>query len=292
MRGKPWTADDLDRLRAAWPQVLAGRITARELAAQFPGRSKLSLHRQAQKLGVSGSRQPCKRPDNWEQILREKLAEGWHDSEIAALWGIDRRYLGSLRQKLGLPASGLNDRLRQKVAAKTREQCEKAGVRSLAEVRGKAYRDFSISHGWPTTVRPRGVQILELLIAEPCLTRRQICDRLGLMWISTRRNGLKSNDNVNGGTYLSNLMHDGLVIASPRIKYGAGKGQSHRVYSASPLALQMKAEFLNRRNSDDSTKHGSGDTVGQPAVCNKPAGPAPAAARRGSADRRTSRQGG
>jgi hypothetical protein len=254
---KPWTEAERQLLREHWPDVVAKKVLARDLVSKFTGRTLTMLYWQSGKLGLSA--EGWERPDNWIEVLKEKLALGWNDSEIAKIFGISRKYLCEVRNGLGLKASGHSDHYRKKVAAKTREQLAKAGLKSLAEVRGQRLQQFAESYGWPSNLRVRAVQILELLIAEPSLGRRAICEKLGLRWASCRSNGLYSNEVGGGGSYLTNLMKRGLVVKSPRV--GPGYTASC-YYSASPLALQMKADFLRKKDgtqndgpSNDAEQH-------------------------------------
>jgi hypothetical protein len=82
------------------------------------------------------------------------------------------------------------------------------GVASLVEIRWRNARAKLAPHGWPEDLRPREVQILDLLWQRGPQTRRQMCVALGLPWKGSRRS-LKAHG---GGSYLGALMRRGLVI--------------------------------------------------------------------------------
>lgn len=246
---RPWTEQERARLRLVWPDVVAKKKQARDLLPEFPGKTVARLYQQAKRLGITGPHR-IERPKNWKSIIRAKLKLGWADSEIAAVFKVDRRTITDWRHELGLKASGHSDHYRKRVAETTKQQLKKAGLRSLAELRGKAFEGFAEQHGWPRELRPRAVQIIELLMIEQAMTRREICSRLDLRWANTRSNGLHSNVKGGGGSYLGNLMRAGLVICSSRLQLDANPHKACKVYSPSPLAYQMKAAFHSRSESN------------------------------------------
>lgn len=246
-----WTEAETARLVAAWADVRQGTRTARQVLTEFPGRTLQSIRARISMINQAGAVPQKKLPDNWQDLFRQWNAEGWTDAEIADETKVTRRYVSFLRKEMGLPANNLSQRRIDRVKAKTRQQVQAAGCGSLAEVRAKRFQQFAVDHGWPADLRIRGVQILELLLIEPALTRREISDRLGLTWKGARES-LNSNDPE--GSYLANLAARGLVIKSPRVPSGeTGKrkrqGKTVCYYSASPLAHQMKAAFLERQRS-------------------------------------------
>jgi hypothetical protein len=248
-----WTEQETARLVAAWAGVRQGTRTARQVLAEFPGRTLQSIRSRISMIHQAGQVPQKKLPDNWQDLFRQWNAQGWTDADIANETQVTRRYVSFLRKEMGLPDNNLSQLRIERVKAKTREQLAAAGCASLGEVRATRFRQFAVEHGWPEDLRVRGVQILELLLIEPALTRREISDRLGLEWKGARKS-LVSNDPE--GSYLANLAARGLVIKSPRVASGeTGKRKRHGktvcYYSASPLAHQMKAAFLQRRCVED-----------------------------------------
>lgn len=243
---KFWTSDEDEIIREAWPRITSGQIETVSLLASLPGRTLAAIRNRGFSLGLTGRRE--KLVDEWEEILRRLHSEGLHDPEIAKHIGVSRRYCSELRDRLGLKSNAYNELHRRKVAECTRKQVANVGLNSLAEVRSKRFREFAESHGWPSDLRPRAVQILELLLANPAITRREICDGTGMPWKGSRKS-LHSNDPE--GSYLAHLMSRGLVMWSPRLFSGRtgkrkGSGCSDRAYMLTDLAQQMKATFLER----------------------------------------------
>jgi hypothetical protein len=158
-------------------------------------------------------------------------ALGWSDSEIAAKVGCCREYVGELRRKLGLPSNAYNEHYRARVAAKTREQCRKAGVRNLAALRVQRHAEMAKAAGWPGDLRLRHVQILDLLYDHGAKTRREIAEATGMPWKGSRQS-LTSNDPE--GSYLAHLMVRGFVMCLPRKVRQGGQGKNVSLYMIPP----------------------------------------------------------
>lgn len=214
-----------------------GKLSAKRVAEQI-GRTERAVYMFWIIAGV------CRKHRDSQPLqafIREKHPLGWTDGEVAIAWStanptepVSRGWVSEVRrEKCKLPNNALSDRRRRRVAAKTREQCQAAGVKSLAEVRRLAYDKFASRHGWPADLRPRAVQILDLLYQKGPHTRRQIADAIGMPWKGTRKS-LVSNDPE--GSYLAHLIARGLVVASKRAHrvHGQGSGKSCNVYSIAP----------------------------------------------------------
>ena len=171
--------------------------------------------------------------------IREKHALGWHDSEIAAELGLDRRAVCDIRIRIGLPSNALNDRRRDKVRQKTLEQLKSKGLASLAEERVTAYRARARAAGWPEWMPPRAVQILNLLWDRGPMTRLELIrvmrPDLEPSQLSRKRvnKALHCNLEDCGGSYLSALLRTGFVYAVRRGLKQPGKGKSVDVYCLS-----------------------------------------------------------
>lgn len=225
-----WTPEQIETARAN-----RGRLTAAEIA-KLVGKSPSGVHQLFNRLGLSAKRK--QRPELLT-LIKEKHALGWSDAEVAAEWNrlhpddrLAREWICEVRRdKLKLPHNAYSDHRRQKVAAKTREQVAAAGLKTLAEVRVKAFRDFAKRQGWPDDLRPRAVQILKLLYETGPKTRREICDAIGMTWRGSRKS-LCSNDPE--GSYLAHLQARGLVIQLSRVVKGKGSGHSVSKYAVAP----------------------------------------------------------
>lgn len=230
-----WTPLESARLRRDY-----GRVPVEKIAASL-GRTTGSVYQRAAKLRLNKSSRI-----DWTCLdaeIRLLHAGGWTDAEICATLGriagrhVGREAVGARRRVLGLPHNGFSEHRRRTVAAKTKEQLDRAGVATLAELRCQAWGDAARRCGWPRDLRPRAVQILNTLFQRGPMTRRQISDAVGMPWKGSRRS-LVSNDRE--GTYLWNLVHRGLVVRLPRLVKGVGKGRSLHLYA---LALGVAPHF-------------------------------------------------
>lgn len=237
-----FTAEEIGFVKANY-----ATMTAIEIAARL-GRKAESIWRLAIRLGIAGSQ------FEWteERIarLRELHAEGWCDAEIAKDLGACRHNVGTVRKKLGLPrhiggkGEKWHPRQRERHVRETLpKQFATLGVRNPGEIRARSYRRYAAENGWPEDIRPRAVQILNLLAATGVpLTRRQICDGIGMKWKGSRKS-LVSNDKK--GTYLQALADRGLVVRLGRVCQGEGKGKSSYLYTLGPEALRILQERAN-----------------------------------------------
>jgi DNA-binding IclR family transcriptional regulator len=109
-----------------------------------------------------------------------------------------------------------------------------------------AYKAFAKESGWPDDLRPRAVQILNLLASHGMpLTRKQIAEKIGMPWKGSRKS-LHSNDKE--GSYLANLQARGLVIKLGKIaNTNCGRGSGVSLYTLGPKALSI----LQQRASNE-----------------------------------------
>jgi len=223
-----WTDEETAFLRQHYRKK-----PARLIAAQL-GLTERKVYAKADHIGLCIS-QRIKAP-GFVEYFKRKHAEGWSDSEIARAKRVDRHAVTALRKRLNLPPNALSQHRRDQVRQKTKEQLKKAGLPTLAALRADAFRRRARQAGWPEDLRPRAVQILNLIWERGPQTRKQIAAAIGLPWRGSR-NSLLSNDPE--GTYLANLMARGLVISLGRIAVGKGTGHSCCVYSL-PLTIERK----------------------------------------------------
>lgn len=186
-RGTKWCAEQLDRTRQA-------------------------VSHRAAKLGLTD--QPkFATDDELLAFINELHPLGYTDAEIKHsaseryVCNVDRHRVGILRRGLGLQANVHSERSRQRVAAKTREQLESAGLSSLAKVRNERWNQWKRDLGWPEELTVRAVQALELFYHHGQLTRIQLCQLMGVS--SKARTAPKSN--ARGGTVLGELARAGLI---------------------------------------------------------------------------------
>lgn len=254
------------------------------------GKRAVSLRRAELGLPTLDRKDVAARLATHDDLIRKRISEGWSGSEIAREIGgrVTQREVGMRRAYLGLPASGNNDRRRRKVAEKTREQLQRAGLPSLAYLRVEAFKRFAERHGWPEELAPRCVQILELLFDREWMLRRDIAAAIGMNVEKCQANWMF--DSVNETTYLSTLQKLGWVVRSPRVMLPGvlpGKwkmvGRSVHLYGLTAVARERKELFNERQKL--SIGLGDRDRAG------RPAGDTAAGERRGAAgERRRSRR--
>jgi len=238
LKSRRWPQELIDQAAA-----LHGQLTAAQIG-QRVGRSVHAVENQFFNLGLSAKRMSRPKRRQLERFIRRYHRLGWADSEISAAWcrshtpHVSREWIGGIRRRLGLRQNRFSKHCRQRVAAKTREQLTRAGLKSLADVRAKAFADFAARHGWPGVTRPRAVQILDLLYATGPMTRREICSAIGMRWRGSRPS-LSSNDSQ--GSYLANLVARGLVVCLGRLNtvHGKGRGRSTCKYAIAPTVVRQ-----------------------------------------------------
>lgn len=251
--GRWWSSTDLEYLRENY-----GKMPGDELAKKL-GISMKRLYTAVKRYGLVLSPRFQWTPPA-EQLLRTRHAEGYSDAEIADELGCDRHAVGRKRHALGLPRlygradSPWPQRGRDKVRLKTREQCRAAGVEHLGQIRSMVYRQFAVEHGWPEGIRPRAVQILHLLADRGPMTRKQICEGLGMTWKSKNfgRNNLASNDKR--GSYLADLLARGLVCYQHRSQTGGTLKTGNRIpglYMLTLRALEMLSQHTTQKEKKD-----------------------------------------
>jgi hypothetical protein len=173
--------------------------------------------------------------------VRELHAKGWVASEIGREVGMHWRSVNKLINKLGIKPNGRNERYRKRVAATTRKQCEKAGVKNLGELRKARFREAVARIGWEG-LSLRGAQIAELLYQRGPMTRKQICEATGMPWKGSRKS--LGNCRVPGGSYMAELQRAGVVVRLEAAVKGEGKGKSQDLYMIA-LGVEKSCQIKN-----------------------------------------------
>lgn len=236
MNRRFWTPRELAKLRR-WK---AAGVSA-FVAAQRLGRSESSVYNQ---IFVGGLTKKRRRRRGLKTFIRKFHKLGWSDVEVAAEWTrqhpedpLSREWIGDIRSRIGLPHNAYSDHRRQRVAKRTAEQLRRAGLKSLAELRVKAFSDFGTRNGWPGITQPRLVQILNLLYERGPHTREAIAKAVGMTWKDSpnhpaTRRALKIG---NGRSCMGVLMSLGLVVRLPgRPVRNGGQGHNLHLYAIAP----------------------------------------------------------
>lgn len=219
-----WTPDEDDVVRSRYGQEPVASL------ADSLGRTVKAVYQRAESLGLT--RAYAGRLPGLEEFVAAKHAEGWSDAEVARERGCERHTVGDARVRLGLPpnagAKGCHwsDRQRERVRRRTAEQLEVAGLSSLGALRSAVWAGRVAAAGWPADLPPRQAQILDMLHARGPMTRRELCDALGLPWRGTRKS-LQNKKN----SHLAELIARGLVVCLGKIERGKGKGCSTNRYA-------------------------------------------------------------
>jgi hypothetical protein len=179
MAGRPWKAIELRRLARLYPRHEAAEI-ARRLE-----RSARSVSYRAAKLGLRKIRR-ARVDDAFVAEVRRLHSEGRTDPEIAEAMDCERHLISRTRRPLGLPSTRGSYGFRPRVGQATREQCRRAGVPTLAEIRVLAFREKARRSGWPAELASREVDILDALAARGPMTRREIAAAIGANWVGSR----------------------------------------------------------------------------------------------------------
>jgi hypothetical protein len=228
-----WTDEEMALLTELYLQHAAEQI-----AARLPGRSVKSVQQKINKLGLL--KRP-RLPQDLVESVRRLHAEGLTDAAIARQLDSDRETIHYLRYgRLKLPpnAAAIAEAHRQAV----RTQYARLGIQTVGQLRALSYRRYAAENSWPEDLRPRAVQILNLLAAAGVpLSRRQIADGIGMPWKGSRKS-LTSNDQE--GSYLAHLAARGLVRVLPRALtvVGQGRGHSCHLYVLGSAALAILQE--------------------------------------------------
>jgi hypothetical protein len=214
--------------------VLVAHYQSRGCAwcAERLARTTTSVYQRALRLGLT-QRLAFATDQQIADAIREWHPVGWGDKEISIALGdrigckVNRHRVGVIRRSLGLASNALSDHRRQKVAARTQQQLDAAGVESLAELRGKVWDAWKQKHGWPTTLTARAVQAAEIMFRRGPMTRVELCVAMGID--PKARTAPKSN--AKGGTVLAELQRHGLVS---RLRKAMKVPASMRVHAEPP----------------------------------------------------------
>lgn len=221
---RPWPPADRARLCREY-----GTTPTAALAAAL-GRTPKAVREMAFRLGRV-------RPNHrWtraaDATLRRLNAAGHSDGRVAAALRCDRATVRHRRHELGLPSNQHGPHHHDNIRRKAREQVERMGLKSLGELRVKAWGDHAERHGLPRELNPTAVRVVLALAAGP-KTRRQIVAALGYAWKTA--NGGRNNLTCGRqwGSYPAWLIALGLVESVRR----HGRHRLESVYRLTPAAV-------------------------------------------------------
>ena len=238
-----WTPADDAAIAAEYPSA-----TLKQLAARF-GCSVAAVGNRARRLNL------VKVPRvGWtaeaDGTIRRMHAAGHPDTDIAAVLSVSYRTVTDRRARLGLKAF-YSERKYEATVAANRLHLERAGVKSLAELKRRAHvryaagvvppsaaSSLATTYGLPPELSLREVQILVALLFHGPATRRAIAERIGATVHRNQRKLLAGSGP--GGTYTAKLIARGLVCYAAR---GGGRDVGRRpgMYMLTTAALSTLA---------------------------------------------------
>lgn len=228
-----WSRAEKRALRARY-----GKEDAAGLARDL-GKTVRSVYQNAKKLGlVKCVRWPAK------VIGRVKAlnAAGLCDREIAARLRKRLDQVKHIRRRFGLPRRPDRDARRRSIENQRRT----CGVKNSGELRAWSFRKYAREQGWPEDLRPREVQVLNVLADGVPRTKRELAAAIGMRADHDRAAKVLCG-NGPGGSYTATLMRRGLATCLGRIgprckETGKGNGVRLRLYTLGPAALAILQE--------------------------------------------------
>lgn len=248
-RAEAWTEGQLAALRRDY-----GKKPAAEIAAEI-GRTVSSVYQRARTEGLGNVIRPWS--DAETETLKAMNADGVPDSRIAAALRRDRHAVSARRKALGLPSREKGEMWRQAISAGVKRQCARLGLSGPTELRTAAFRRFARESGWPEDLRPREVQILNVLADRGVpMTRLELAEAIGMRTdrIASRGTLELLTGNGPGGTYTATLIRRGMLLKLKRAAPGRpGKGCYFRcrdLYYLGPVALAILEERACRQKTE------------------------------------------
>lgn len=116
--------------------------------------------------------------------------QGLNDREIAERLSRNQGHINRVRRQLGLKSKFFG-----------------------SQGRDNAFKQFAIDRGWPAELKPREVQIVNALYERGPMTKREICESIGMEW-QGQFHSLKTNGRHK--SYLGSLMARGLIVRLPQ----------------------------------------------------------------------------
>lgn len=238
------TPEQLALVRELYPTHTAAEIARRLFGSP---RAAKAVYWIALSLGLR--KHPHHAPELLDQV-RGLVREGLTDAAIGRQLGLPRETISHIRSsRLKLPRN--EAAIKEAGRRAVKKQQATLGIRSGGELRQWAYRRYAAENGWPQDLRPREVQILNVLAAAGVpLTRLALAEAIGANTSPTHKTGkrripLSNNSHgARGGTYTASLAQKGFLVRLPRASQdlGGGKGKSVDLYTLSSLALAILQE--------------------------------------------------
>ena len=250
MKRRAWTNDEIEFVKENYL-----KIPAKEIANRL-NRSLRAIYQRAKAEGLSQDL-PRLTPEIETQI-RRLHAQGKTDRAIADELGVNGRTMCDWRNRLGLPISDVG--VQEAQLRGIQNQRKTLGIESSGQLRSLAFRRFASDNGWPESLRPREVQILNVLADRGVpMTRLELAEVIGMR--TDRMIGGKLQlliGNGPGGTYTASLMRQGFLRVIKRGSHspGQGRGKSRHLYFLGPKAIEIleaRAQCETTKNKDSTS---------------------------------------
>lgn len=235
--GKHWTDGEVEQLRSLVGTGMRVAEMARKIGKSYPATQTMIC-----RLGL------VTRPKYSRELLdriRELNMSGLNDSEISKLVGRCRRtvtYLRSRTLKLKVDPEALMRGRRAAIA----KQAEVLGIKVGGELKSWAARKMVVERGWPETISPRHVQILEeLAVAGRPLTKKELSERLGYTCSEFMKSSKMLRSSKTG--LMSDLVNLGLVVCLRHAAISETDGKATcNLYTLSPESIRIIVERAER----------------------------------------------
>jgi hypothetical protein len=246
-----WTDAEREMVRQ-----LHATHSAEEISLKLFGHTRMvrSIYNLASRLGL---RKWPKWPADVQERVRALHAGGLLDREIASRVGLGRRQVAHVRKNLlGLPVhAGRVLEIKRTLPAR---QALSLGIRHGGDLRRLAFRQFAVANGWPEDLRPREVQILNVLAEQGPQTMHDLAVKIGMRTDRIGGNGRPALlvGNGPGGTYTASLMRRGLIWQQTRYATGGPKGKNRlpNLYCLTPEAIAWReARGEQQRNPQETS---------------------------------------
>lgn len=249
-----WTDAEKQRLREAW-----GKVPGPELAAEL-GRSLTGVNQMVSKLRLSLSKHI-----HWAAPIVEAVAilhaEGLGDGEIAERMAIVfepgatgyHQVRAIRRDRLGLPTNPESTRRARRRGVESQRRT--LGIRHGGDLRRLAFCRFAEANGWPEDLRPREVQILNVLAtAGVPMNMLELANRIGMRTdrSDARHTRVLLTGNGPGGTYTASLVRRGLLTRHANA-CRSGRTGCRNLYSLGPAALAILERRASCQNETAAT---------------------------------------
>lgn len=233
--GRFYTPAQIELVRQLWPTLTAAEVAARVFGTR---RGAQAIYKIAEQLGIR--KIEFHTPETIERV-RVLHAQKLTDTAIGSELGLTREQVTHIRRThLKLPAN--HDTIREILRGNVEKQKRSMGIKNGGELRAVGYRRYARSNGWPDDLRPREVQILNVLAQRGPMTALEIAEAIGANTSPTFSTGSKRlllADSGRDGTYTASLIKLGLIHSL--VRFGTGKTAGNRLPNLYVLTMEAIA---------------------------------------------------